>query len=258
MNQLPSGISSSPAAELNFGPDWTKSFNIVIEAATTAPIPFACVAAAILGQAILPFFGFAWGLLQLVAMFFVLAKLIQTTYKNLFPETRAQDELFPVKPELKMLGAAILVNIGTTIGVFFFIVPGIWFAIIHMLTQEIIVLEGCGVMEAMSRSRQLMAGNIWRLAPYCFFWPLAVGIGVAIAFGLLAVICYAMAGMVFHGGAAGKMLTPIFAAAFTLIYFALGLTIKTLTVRAYVHLMHSSGNRTVIEQQLGSNSIDMG
>lgn len=257
MNQLPSGISSSPAAELNFGPDWTKSFNIVIEAAKAAPIPFACVAASFLGQAILPFFGFAWGLMQFAAMFFVLAKLIQTTYKNLFPETRAQNEVFPVKPELKMLGAAILVNIGTTIGVFFFIVPGIWFAIIHMLTQEIIVLEGCGVIEAMSRSRQLMAGNIWRLAPYCFFWPLAIGIGVSIAFGILAVICYAMAGMVFHGGAAGKMMTPIFAAAFTLIMFTFGLTVKTLTVRAYVNLMHTSGNRTVIEQQLGNN-IGMG
>ena len=257
MNQLPSGISSSPAAELNFWADWTKSFNIVIEAVTAAPIPFACVAAAILGNLILPFFGFAWSLLQIVAMFFVLAKLIQTTYKNLFPETSARNELFPVKPELKMIGAAVLVYIGTTIGVFFFIVPGIWFAIIHMLTQEIIVLEGCGVIEAMSRSRQLMAGNIWRLAPYCFFWPMAVAIGLAIALGIVALICYAMTSAVFHGGAAGKMLYPIFTSAFTLIMFALGLTMKPLTVRAYVHLMHSSGNRTAIEQQLGNN-IGMG
>lgn len=257
MNQLPSGISSSPAAELDFWPDWTKSFNIVIESATTAPIPFACVAAAFIGQAILPFFSFAWSLVQFVASFFVLAKLIQTTYKYLFPETRAQNELFPVKPELKMLGAAMLVNIGTTIGVFFFIVPGIWFAIIHMLTQEIIVLEGCGVIEAMSRSRQLMAGNIWRLAPYCFFWPLAIVIGVSIVLGILAIICYTMTSVVFHGGSAGKMMTPIFAPVFTLICFAFGLTIKTLTVRAYVNLMHTSGNRTTIEQQLGNN-IGMG
>ncbi len=256
MNQLQTGISGSPAQELNFWSDWTKSFNIVIEAVTAAPIPFACVAASILGNLLLPFFGFAWSLLQFIAMFFALAKLIQTTYKNMFPDVSERNELFPVNPELKMLGAAILINVGTTIGIFFFIVPGIWFAVIHMLAQEVIVLEGCGIVEAMSRSRQLMAGNIFRLAPYCFLWPIAIGIGLAIAIGIVGLICYAMTSAVLHGGAS-KILTPFFAGAFTLIFFALGLTIKTLSVRAYVHLMHASGNRTGIEQQLGNN-IGMG
>lgn len=253
MNQFPAGISSSPVSELHFFKDWKQSFNIVRQAASEAPKPFMCVIGSVVGQLLLPSFGFAWSLLQLVAIYFVLAQVIQTTFKFLFPESGQRRDVFPENPQFKMLGAAILVNMGTTIGAFFFIIPGIWFAAIHMFAQPIIVIEGCGVMEALSRSRQLMAGNIMRVAPYCFFWPLAVAAGIAIPIAIVAGICYAMATSIFHGGAAREIIFNILTAPVSLIYLALGLTVSTLVVRTYIHLMHISGNPTAIEQQMENN-----
>lgn len=256
MNQLPSGISSSPVPELHFMSDWTKSFNIVIESVTAAPIPVACVLGTVMAQLALPKIP-GWSLLQTIITFFVLSKLIQVTYKSLVPESRQRPELFPVNPEAKMFGAAIVINIGTMIGMCFFLVPGIWFALVHALTQEIVVLEGCGVFEAMSKSRQLMAGNIWRIATYCCFLPLAVGLVALIVVGIGCGILYFAGGTIMRGEAGHEILKNMILAVFTVVFMALGLTFKTLAVRAYVHLMHASGNRTGIEQQLGNN-IGMG
>lgn len=253
MNQFPAGISSSPVSELHFFRDWKQSFSIVREAASEAPKPFMCVIGSVVGQLLLPFFEFAWGLLEFIAIYFVLAQVIQTTYKYLFPKSGNGHVVFPDKPQIKMLGAAILVNTGTTIGAFFFIIPGIWFAAIHMFAQPIIVIEGCGVMEALSRSRQLMAGNIMRIAPYCFFWPLAVAAGIGIPIAIVAGIFYAMVTSIFHGDAAREIIVNIIRVPVSLICLALGLTISTLVARAYIHLMHLSGNRTAIEQQMENN-----
>jgi hypothetical protein len=188
-----------------------------------------------------------------VITFFVLSKLIQITYKSLVPESRQRPELFPANPEFKMLGAALVVNIGTMIGMCFFFIPGIWFAIIHTLTQEIVVLEGCGILEAMTRSRQLMAGNIWRIATYCFLLPLAVGLAGVIIMGIGCGIFYFAGGVVMRGEAGREILTNMIMAVLTVFFMALGLTFKPMAVRAYVHLMHASGNPTGIEQQLGNN-----
>lgn len=256
MNQLPSGISSSPVPQLDFMSDWSKSFNLVIEAVTAAPIPVACVLGTVMAQLALPKVP-GWGLLQTVITFFVLSKLIQITYKSLVPESRQRPELFPTNPEFKMIGAAFVVNIGTMIGMCFFFIPGIWFAMIHALTQEIVVLEGCGVFEAMSKSRQLMAGNIWRIATYCVLLPMAVGFVGLIIMGIGCAIFYFAGGVVMRGDAGREILTNMIMAVFTVFFMALGLTFKPLAVRAYVHLMHASGNRTGIEQQLGNN-IGMG
>lgn len=128
---------------------------------------------------------------------------------------------------------------------------------IHALTQEIVVLEGCGVFEAMSKSRQLMAGNIWRIATYCFFLPMAVGLVGLIIMGIGCAIFYFAGGVVMRGEVGREILINMIIAVFTVFFMALGLTFKPLAVRAYVHLMHASGNRTGIEQQLGNN-IGMG
>jgi hypothetical protein len=139
------------------------------------------------------------------------------------------------------------------IGMCFFFIPGIWFAIIHTLTQEIVVLEGCGILEAMTRSRQLMAGNIWRIATYCFLLPLAVGLAGVIIMGIGCGIFYFAGGVVMRGEAGREILTNMIMAVLTVFFMALGLTFKPMAVRAYVHLMHASGNPTGIEQQLGNN-----
>jgi hypothetical protein len=258
MNQIPAGISSSPVPELNFWSDWTKSLPIVIETVTVARIPVIAVLATTLGQMLLPGIP-GWNLLQTIIMFFVLSKLMQITYQAIVPQSRDRADLFPAKPELKMLGAAILVNIGTMIGICFFIVPGVWFALIHMMTQEIIVLEGCGIIEAMSKSRQLMAGNLWSIALYCGILPIAVSIALLIAMGIVAVIFYLGAKTIMSGGAGQEIIKNMLVAVFTIVFLGFGLTFKTLAVRAFVYLMHISGNRTAIEQQLGNNNnIEMG
>ena len=258
MNQFPAGITSSPASELNFWSDWTKSLPIVIETVSAARIPVLAVLGTALGQMLLPDIP-GWNLLQTIIMFFVLSKLMQFTYQTIVPQSRDRAELFPAKPELKMLGAAIIVNMGTMIGICFFVVPGVWFALIHMMTQEIIVLEGCGIVEAMAKSRQLMAGNLWNIALYCGIMPILVSIGVMIAMGIVAVIFYFGANAIMPGAAGKDLIKNMLVAVFTVVFLGFGLTFKTLAVRAFVYLMHKSGNRTTIEQQLGnSNNIEMG
>ncbi len=258
MNQIPAGISSSPVPELNFWNDWKKSLPIVIETVTAVPIPVAAILGTVLLKLFLPNIP-GWDLLQTIIMFFVLSKLMQATYKSLVPASRDRSELFPVNPEFKMIGAAIIVNMGTVFGCLFFIVPGIWFAMVHMMTQEIIVLEGCGIFEAMAKSRQIMSGNLWSIASYCALWPILISLGVLIALGIVAVIFYFGAGAILHGNAGNEMIKNMLVAVFTVVMLALGLTYKTLAVHAYVYLMHLSGQRTAIEQQLGdSSSIEMG
>jgi hypothetical protein len=56
-----------------------------------------------------------------------------------------------------------------------------------------------------------------------------------------------------RGEAGREILTNMIMAVLTVFFMALGLTFKPMAVRAYVHLMHASGNPTGIEQQLGNN-----
>ena len=82
---------------------------------------------------------------------------------------------------------------------------------------------------------------------------MAVGLVGLIIMGIGCAIFYFAGGIVMRGDVGREILINMIIAVFTVFFMALGLTFKPLAVRAYVHLMHASGNRTGIEQQLGNN-----
>lgn len=190
-------------------------------------------------------------LAQTVAGLFIMAIIIRNTYFNIIPEAAAHPELLAKTPELRMFGVNILIGMGTCFLFWFFIIPAIWFSVVHALALEFVVLENCGVMEALSKSRQLMKGNFWRLLGYTWAWPIAINIGVLIVVGIVFATLYLTMGIA-NNEAAGGMFKNVLMATLMAVCLPLGYTIRSLSARAFVAFMHDAGQTTAVEQQLRS------
>jgi|GEM_PF-603627 len=253
MNQLPTSVVPSyPSNDLNFWRDWFASFNIVIQSLISTPLWTGVIVASIVLQAFqIPFVGSFVSLVQMIAGLFILAIIIRNTYCTIVPGAAGRTELFPQSIELKMFGVNFLIGLGTMFLFWFFIIPAIWFAVIHALALEFVVLENCGVMEAMSKSRQLMKGNIWRLIGYTWAWPIAINIGILIVFGIIGATAYFTMG-IDKSEAAQSLFKNIFMAGLMAVCLPLGYTIRSLAARAFVAFMHDAGQTTAVEQQMQS------
>jgi hypothetical protein len=253
MQQLPSQPMNTEPQELNFFRDWEKSVPLVIEAVKAKPIPAICCAAAIAAQFFLAFIP-GWGLLQAVAMLYVVSAVFQTTYGSVIPEAAARPELFPNSPESRMLGITIILNIGAGIGIWFFVFPAIWIWLVHYLALPITVLEGTGVFDSMAKSRELMKGNMWRIIKYVYCWPVLISIGIFAVAIVGAILASIVGGPFFQSDSGKELLKNLIITLLTIIFTGLGLSFQSLSVRAYVKFMHEAGQRTAIEQKL-TNSI---
>jgi hypothetical protein len=117
-------------------------------------------------------------------------------------------------------GASILAGIAITIGLFLFIVPGLYLITIWAVIVPVIVIERSGVFAAFGRSRELVRGRAWHVFAtlvLVFLIMLAVDIvlGVALAFlphylrgGLSSII-------------SGTLISPYLALVVTLAYYRL-------------------------------------
>jgi len=248
MNQIStSGTSSYPAPELHFWRDWKDSFSPVIQAMITSPIALILLGIGIL----LEFFGipFVPSMIISVASLFIVARVIRLTCCKAIPGSFPS--LFPQKPELRMFCTQWLIGLGTTFGMLFFIVPGIWFALVHALATEFIVVENCSIFEALSRSRQLMKGNIWRFIGYTWGWPIVINIGMLIVLAIVAFPMYMMIGA--NGSDAVKdILKHVLMGTLVLVSMPFGFTVRSLYARAFLTFMHDAGQPLAIEQQLSS------
>jgi len=60
-----------------------------------------------------------------------------------------------------LLAVAVVTGILVFVGLLFFVVPGLILAIMFTLTVPVIVIEGRGALESLSRSRRLVSGGWW-------------------------------------------------------------------------------------------------
>ncbi len=248
MNELPAVNSTGQDIELRFFQDWKKSYALIFQAIKEAPI-----AASIF--IVVPFLSLiytpakiGWVLLQIAAWLFLTSKLMRLTYCQIVPQAKERPDLFPAKPELNMLGGLSLFFLGIAACSLFLVIPGFWFAIVHSLVQQIVVLENCTVGEAFKRSRELMKGNILNILRYVVFWPIVVTIVTSIGAIIVGVIVFVIGALIQNP----SFQISSFAVKCFVTYFkfAIYLSCTTLMVRAYVQFTHKSGSLTAIEKQL--------
>jgi uncharacterized membrane protein len=82
---------------------------------------------------------------------------------------------------LPLIGTWVLVGLLVFVGIVLCVVPGILFAFWYALATQVVVLESAWGVEAMTRSKQLMTGNIGT------FFVLGILLG-AISFGITSVV----------------------------------------------------------------------
>jgi len=128
---------------------------------------------------------------------------------------------------LALVGASIVVTLVVGVGFILLIVPGVIFALMYILTSQVIVLEGRGVFKGMTRSKQLGSGNKGKI----FLLWLLVTIVAVIVQGLFEAAAGLFTGRLEPGSAmmvkqlfnlTGQTLVmPIYAGAFILLYYDL-------------------------------------
>lgn len=74
------------------------------------------------------------------------------------------ETLSRVRPRINTLAlAGILAAVGVTIGLFFFIVPGLVLLTWWLFIVPVVMLEGTGILESFGRSRDLVRGAGWNV-----------------------------------------------------------------------------------------------
>lgn len=85
---------------------------------------------------------------------------------------------------LPALGTMILTSLATLGGMLLCFIPGILFALWFSLAQQIAVLEGMGGPDALTRSRELMKGNMLTLIALGLMLA-AIGVGIGMTAGVI-------------------------------------------------------------------------
>lgn len=121
---------------------------------------------------------------------------------------------------LVLVGNGILKGIAVTIGLILLIVPGIFLATIWAVTAPAIVVERAGVMDAFSRSWDLVRNHFWPvLGAFVLGFLIVFGISlvagaIGVALGLVGVLILVTIGSI--------VAAPILALISSIIFFDLG------------------------------------
>jgi hypothetical protein len=115
--------------------------------------------------------------------------------------------------------ASLIVGIGVTVGLILVIVPGLFLLTIWAVVAPVIVLERPGVFAALTRSRELVAGNGWNVFGLIVILYLLLFLFVA----LVASIGFAAGAAlgVLFSLIASMLVAPITALAISVLYFDL-------------------------------------
>ncbi|MGH3468267.1 MAG: hypothetical protein ACRDQF_11110 [Thermocrispum sp.] len=69
-----------------------------------------------------------------------------------------------LKPRiLPLIGLTLLVSLVVALGLLALVVPGVWLAILLALAAPALVLERCTIVQALTRSRELVRNHWWRI-----------------------------------------------------------------------------------------------
>lgn len=115
---------------------------------------------------------------------------------------------------------SIMVGVVVLLGLIALIIPGIIFAVWFAFSYYILVVENIGGVEAMKRSKQLVAGRWWMVFGHVAFVTL-VSLAVGIVAGALMAMLDAMLGSIAAGILnliVSAVIAPIFVAYFYFLY----------------------------------------
>lgn len=126
-----------------------------------------------------------------------------------------------VKPDIgRIAGAGILAGLGIALGFLLLIVPGLYLITIWSVIIPVIVLEGRGISEAFSRSRELVTGHGWNVFGVIILaWLVLLVAGILIA--LITAPFGDTLGAFLADLISGAVTGPFVALVWTLIYYRL-------------------------------------
>ncbi|MBU6337985.1 MAG: glycerophosphoryl diester phosphodiesterase membrane domain-containing protein [Acidobacteria bacterium] len=118
----------------------------------------------------------------------VLSRIVQDVREDGKVDWSVGELLKSINPKLlPLLGLSIVVGILVTIGLIFFIIPGVILALMWLVAVPVMIIEDKGVFDSMSRSGELTKSNRWRLLGLI----IVIYIGVFVVFfiaGLIAAV----------------------------------------------------------------------
>lgn len=122
---------------------------------------------------------------------------------------------------LPLIGAGILAGIGIGIGLILIVIPGLFLMTIWAVIAPVIVVEHSGVMDAFSRSRDLVRGNGWPVFGAIFVAFIIVFIGSLVFAAIAAGVADGPIVRIVFSAIASTITAPISALVASVLYFRL-------------------------------------
>ncbi len=162
-------------------------------------------------------------LVEVVAAFLLQATLVKAVQdvRDGRADLSISETVSAALPSLGPVAAAsILAGIAITIGLFLFIVPGLWLITIWAVIVPVIVIERSGVFGSFGRSHELVRGRFWHV-----FATLALVFIIMIAVDIVLGLVFAFLPHFLRGGLSsiisGTLISPYLALVVTLVYYRL-------------------------------------
>jgi hypothetical protein len=162
-------------------------------------------------------------LVEVVAAFLLQATLVKAVQdvRDGRADLSISETVSAAMPSLgPVVGASILAGIAITIGLFLFIVPGLFLITIWAVIVPVIVIERAGVFRSFGRSQELVRGRAWHV-----FATLVLVFLIMIVVDIVLGLVFAFLPHFLRGGLSsiisGTLISPYLALVVTLVYYRL-------------------------------------
>jgi hypothetical protein len=162
-------------------------------------------------------------LIEVVAAFLLQATLVKAVQdvRDGRADLSISETVSAAMPSLgPVAGASILAGIAITIGLFLFIVPGLFLITIWAVIVPVIVIERAGVFRSFGRSQELVRGRAWHV-----FATLVLVFLIMIVVDIVLGLVFAFLPHFLRGGLSsiisGTLISPYLALVVTLVYYRL-------------------------------------